>query len=85
MGQLRKQADHSEAGSGQWMHDPMARLLFKAGPPAPARSGRLPPIPFASLEEMRDAWRAACTELLPALRAELGGDEPWAEREWHDA
>ncbi|MBV8950529.1 MAG: hypothetical protein JOZ99_06625 [Actinobacteria bacterium] len=82
MAQLRKR--NVQAGSGKWVTDPMARLLFKSGPPLPAQQGLMPPFPFASLDEMHDAWRDVRDALLPELRAELrdAGADPWAEREW---
>lgn len=82
MAQLRKR--NVQTGSNKWVNDPMARLLFKAGPPLPAQRGVMPPFPFASLDEMHEAWRELRDALLPELRAELAesGSEPWAEREW---
>lgn len=82
MAQLRKRTASSD--SGQWLSDPMARLLFKAGPPQPAQQGQMPPFPFESLEEMRAAWLEVRAEMLPELVAELGpeGGAPWAEAEW---
>jgi hypothetical protein len=77
----RLQKRKSQAGSGRWVTDPMARLLFKSGPPLPAQQGGMPPFPFASLDEMHEAWLEVREALLPELRTELAG-EPWAEREW---
>jgi hypothetical protein len=80
----RLQKRKAQAGSGRSVTDPMARLLFKAGPPMPAQQGHMPPFPFASLDEMHATWLEVRASLLPELRAELGdsGQEPWAEREW---
>ena len=82
MPQMRKQSAGAEGS--RWISDPMARLLFKVGPPAPALQGHMPPFPFDSLEKMREAWFASRVALLPELRAEMGptGGEPWAERTW---
>ena len=81
MAQLRKR--NAETSSSRWVNDPMARLLFKSGPPMPAQQGHMPPFPFASLDEMHEAWLQIRAALLPELRAELGDSgEPWAEREW---
>ncbi len=81
MAQLRKR--NAQTSSGRWVSDPMARLLFKSGPPLPAQQGHMPPFPFASLEEMHEAWLEIRDALLPELRAELrDSGEPWAEREW---
>lgn len=81
MAQLRKRETGDEAAG--WVHDPMARLLFKAGPPMPAQQGLIPPFPFESLDAMRAAWLEVRSTLLPELHDELGaGVEPWAEREW---
>ncbi len=82
MPQVRKESAGSEGS--RWISDPMARLLFKAGPPAPALQGHMPPFPFDSLEQMQAAWYASREVLLPQLRLELGagGSEPWAERTW---
>jgi hypothetical protein len=84
MPQIRKRSTRVASESSRWVTDPMARLLFKSGPPAPVREGAMPPFPFESLDQMRDAWFEARDALLPELRAELGssGAEPWAEREW---
>jgi hypothetical protein len=83
----RLQKRKTQAGSGRWVTDPMARLLFKGGPPLPAQQGHMPPFPFASLDEMHEAWLEVRDSLLPELRSELAGSEmtePWAEREWGD-
>jgi hypothetical protein len=82
----RLQKRKSQAGSGRWVTDPMARLLFKAGPPLPAQQGHMPPFPFGSLDEMHATWLEVRASLLPEFRAELAGSgqEPWAEREWGD-
>jgi hypothetical protein len=84
MPQIRKRSTRVASETSRWVTDPMARLLFKSGPPAPAREGVMPPFPFESLAQMRDAWLEARDALLPELRAELAstGAEPWAEREW---
>ncbi|MCU1456663.1 MAG: hypothetical protein JWL73_755 [Actinomycetia bacterium] len=85
MPQIRKTPAQPGGEGSRWVSDPMARLLFKAGPPAPALQGVMPPFPFESLEQMRATWLAERETLLPALRNEMGGDkEPWAERTWGD-
>ncbi|HZJ26357.1 MAG TPA: hypothetical protein VFF40_04975 [Acidimicrobiia bacterium] len=82
MAQLRKRPASSD--SSRWVTDPMARLLFKVGPPRPAQQGQMPPFPFESLDQMRDAWFEVRAALLPDLLNELGpeGGEPWAEGTW---
>jgi hypothetical protein len=83
MPQIRKRSTRVASEGSRWITDPMARLLFKAGPPAPAQQGVMPPFPFESLDQMRAAWLDAREALLPELRAELAtGAQPWAEREW---
>jgi hypothetical protein len=83
MPQSRKQPSQPGQLASRWVSDPMARLLFKAGPPAPALQGVMPPFPFESIDEMQATWFEARDRLLPELRAELGPDkEPWAERTW---
>jgi hypothetical protein len=84
MPQIRKRSTRVASESSRWVTDPMARLLFKSGPPAPVREGVMPPFPFESLDQMRDTWFEVRDVLLPELRAELtsSGAEPWAEREW---
>jgi hypothetical protein len=81
MAQLRKRETSDEAAG--WVHDPMARLLFRSGPPLPAQQGLMPPFPFESLDAMRAAWLEVRSTLLPEFQDEAGdGTQPWAEREW---
>lgn len=84
MAQIRKQPSRDNSKSSRWVSDPMARLLFRTGPPVPARRGQMPPFPFESLDQMREAWLEVRDALLPELRTDLAptGGEPWAEREW---
>lgn len=83
MPQIRKTPAQPGAEGSRWISDPMARLLFKAGPPAPTLQGHMPPFPFDSMDQMQATWFAARDVLLPELRKELGaGKEPWAERTW---
>jgi hypothetical protein len=67
---------------GNWSGDPLARMLFVNGPPPQARDGGQPPIPFATLDEMRAAWIEVREQLLPVLTRD--GKVPWAERQWGD-
>ena len=81
MAQLRKRETADEAAG--WVRDPMARLLFKSGPPLPAQQGLMAPFPFESLDAMRAAWLEVRSTLLPEFQDEVGDDtQPWAEREW---
>ena len=58
------------------------RLLFVNGPPMPARAGEQPPVPFASLDEMREVWLQVREQILASMGT--SGQVPWAEREWGD-
>lgn len=76
-----RKAEHNKSVTS-WVNDPLARLLFVNGPPMPARSGEQPPIPFASLEEMRQVWLEVRDQVLASMGS--SGQVPWAEREWGD-
>ena len=76
-----RKAEHNKSVD-TWVSDPLARLLFVNGPPMPARDGSQPPIPFASLEEMRDVWLDVRERILASMGS--SGQVPWAEREWGD-
>ncbi len=76
-----RKAEHNKSVDN-WVSDPLARLLFVNGPPMPARTGEQPPIPFASLDEMREVWFTVRERILASIPA--AAPVPWAEREWGD-
>ncbi len=76
-----RKAEHNKSVD-TWVSDPLARLLFVNGPPMPARNGDQPPIPFSSLDEMREVWLEVRERILASMGS--SGQVPWAEREWGD-